>query len=316
MVQSQQPRERREAFSAALEQVLQKLSGVASLEQYEGVEAALSSAADLVVSFHYSDYRKPMADGSRQSELRLVVQFSDSAVDRLRVDLGLPFWEPGRKPVTIWVVVDTGVSRQVMPLEFEYIRASMTDAAMRRGLPVRWPQPDEFGEYGVDIQLLWGGYIEDIADLDNESVLLATARREGPMWNVRVNLAEGDRLWNWRSRSLELEQALVTGVHQAAEEIAAANSIVATDQGNWNHEISVRGITGEKDFVRCLNYLMGVSVVDRVDIRGAVQGRVDFLLRLNALPSYFERSLKAGGVLELRPGEQHYSLNRALPDDY
>jgi hypothetical protein len=312
-VQTQDARERSRALPGALAQVLTKFSGLTDLETIEGTGDALRTASQLVVSFHYRDVVMQLADGSSINELRLVVRFSRPDVDAMRQELQLPLWQPERDPLTVWVVVDSGLSRQIMPLEYTYIRESMTHAARARGLPVKWPAPDEFGEYPVDVQLLWGGYIEDIAGPEDGSILLATARREGAQWNVRMNLAVDDGLWNWRTQSLELESALVDGIHMAVDEIARANSIVATDQGLRLHEIIIRGVTGEQDYVRCLNYLEGLSVVDQVAVRLARPGRVGFVLKLNALPSYFEQAVNDGGVLEIDDDDNHFRLVHQFP---
>ena len=79
--------------------------------------------------------------------------------------MGLPFWQPDRKPTEIWVVVDNGLRREVMPVELAYVRDALDETAFQRGFPLNWPQPDEEGMYPVDMQLLWGGYTEDLASL-------------------------------------------------------------------------------------------------------------------------------------------------------
>jgi hypothetical protein len=302
--------ERNQALPQALKQVLQKFSGLREFDEVENFEQALNRAASLVVSVHYRTVDRLQADGSTFEETLLVARFSMPDVDALRQELQLPFWQPDRETVTIWVVVDSGLSRQIMPVEYTYVREAMSAAAYSRGLPVNWPEPDESGEYPVDLSLLWGGYIEDIAGPGGKSVLLAAARREGAQWNVRLNLAVGENLWNWRSQGLELGQVLEESVHQAANEIAAANSITATDQGTWLHDISVRGVTGEQDYIRTLNYLQELSVVERVDVNQARPGRISFVLQLNALPTYFEQAVESDGILEIDDVAGHYTLAR------
>ena len=158
------------------------------------------------------------------------------------------------------------------------------------------------------MQLLWGGYTEDIAPAGSREVLVAAARREGPEWNVRWNLAYGDNNWTWRTRDIELESVLVEGMQTAIDEIALANAITASEQGIWQRELIIGGLDAAADYQRCLSYLQGIGVVDHVAVTGAAPGRVNFRLTLNASPQYLEQDLASGGVLQAGAIENHYDL--------
>ena len=179
-----------------------------------------------------------------------------------------------------------------------------------RGLPVMWPEPDEEGEYPIDVQLLWGGYTEDLADLGIDAVLVAAARREGPEWSVRINLGYGGQNWTWRNRNVDLQLVLSESMQQAVDRVAEANSIIAADQGRWVHELTVTGIAGANDYARCLGYLQKLSVVERVRVATASAGRVRFNLELNALPDYLVDALSSSQMLEYIDSEDAYLLRQ------
>jgi hypothetical protein len=180
--------ERDRAVPLALEQVLQKLSGLRQFEDYPLVQPALERAPALLLSYHYRNAEYLLADGSGESQLRLVARFSEPDVDETARALQLPLWQPDRPPLTLWLVVDQEFERRIMPIEYVYVKQALDDVAERRGLPLRWPEPGPDGEYAVDLQLLWGGYTEELAAAGNAGVLIAAARREGPEWSVRMNL--------------------------------------------------------------------------------------------------------------------------------
>jgi hypothetical protein len=305
---------RAEALPRALEQVLRKLTGLASFDDHPVVEPALRRAPSMLLSFHYRNIEWPLADGSSESHTRLVARFSPVAVDELLRTLELPLWRPERSEVELWPVIDDGLDRRILPVEYEYTRAAMEAAAADRGLPIAWPQPDDNGQYTTDLQLLWGGYTEELLGDGRYAAMILAARREGVEWSVRVNLSYRDQSWAWRLQAIDLQAAFAEGVQQAADRIAEANSIAATDLGAWKLELTVSGIRGFQDYQRCLAYLQGISIVERVDVTSARAAEVDFSLQLSAAPRYLEESLATGGVLE-SAGPGSYTLISGALDE-
>jgi len=296
-VADQSPGERSRAMPLALMQVLQKLTGLKDFGEYPQLDAELVNAHGMAIAFYYRNRELLLADGSKGEELRLLVEFLPQAVNGLIQAMRLPIWNPQRPPLTIWLMIDDGFSRRIMPIDFEYVWNGMAEAAEARGMPLIRPQPDEQGDYAVDLQLLWGGYTEELADSGPADALLVAALQEGPEWTVRFNLAYTGSSWSWRIRNSDLQDALVDGMNQAIDDISAVNSIAASDQGHWRFEIAVTGLTSAGDYARCLSYLQGLSLVDSVGVMAAGPGRVHFVLSLNALPDYLLRALVSGGRL-------------------
>jgi len=318
-VEDQSQAAREAAFPRALEQVLGKLSGLRNFDDHPAVAPAVKAARSLVVSFHYDQVDKGVeSEGGLEPETHsdatqtyLVARFSQPEVDELMRRLGLPRWPPGREPLTVWLLVDDGQSRRVMPVEYEYLRASLERVAEVRGLALRWPRPAEDGEYAVDVQLLWGGYTETLSSGDSpDEALVIAARREGREWNARMILDYGGEHRSWRGRHIDLTQALTEAMHQVVEAIAAGQAIAASDQGKWVHEITVSGLASEEDYARCLSYLESLNVVDEVAIRGADPAVVRMSLTLNAAPQYFEQAVAEGQLLEYAETSGQYVLQR------
>ncbi|MDX1555404.1 MAG: DUF2066 domain-containing protein [Xanthomonadales bacterium] len=313
--QSQSAREA--AFPAALEQVLGKLSGLRTLDAYPAVTGVVQTARSLVLSFYYEQRDQHQLDGvtgyadasTPEPVNVLVVRFSPPGVDELMQVAGLPRWPPDRAVLEVWVLIDDGFSRRVLPLEYEYLRPPVDQVARNRGLPLEWPSGGPEGEYGVDVQLLWGGYTESLVPEGQPGhVLVVAARREGPEWSTRQILEFDDAHWSWRNRNIDLVEALTEAMHQAVDQIAAVHAIAPSDQGRWVHEIVVSGMSSGEDYERCLAYLESLAVVDGVVVQSADSSGVRMSLSLNAAPQYFEQAVGEGRVLEYAELSGQYVL--------
>ena len=302
--------ERRRALPLALKHLLQKYSGLMSFEDYPQVDLALGNASSILVSSYYRNAETILADGSDGEELRLVANFSENSVDELARSLQLPLWQVERDPTDIWVVVDDGLDRRIMPVEFAYAWKAMTEVADWRGLPVNWPTADEEGQYVIDAQLLWGGYTEDVGTVPGSGIMIAAARREGTQWSVRVNLTYNGNNWTWRIQDIDLQAALVQGMQETIDLIAAANTIAASDLGLSTYELNVAGIADAEDYWRCLGYLQELSVVNHVTVVSAAPGNVTFMLELSALPQYLEETLQGGQFLGFDEDQGNFFLPR------
>jgi hypothetical protein len=307
--------ERARGLPLALEQVLRKLSGLSQFADRPLVGPSLQRASSILLSYYYRNVPVPGADGSEAAELRLVARFAQADVDELARALQLPLWRPERPALVTWLIIDDDGERRIQPVEFTDVMQSLTDVAAGRGLPLEWPDPGPEGAYGVDPQLLWGGYTEDLATPDGKGVMIAAARREGPLWGVRLNLGYQDEHWAWRLEDIDLHVALAAAMHEAVDQIAAAHTIAAGDLGSWQQDMTVSGLHDAADYQRLLAYLQSLSVVDSVAVVAARPAAVTLRLALRALPKYFEESLAAGGVVEWVESESQYRLLETEPDD-
>lgn len=289
--------ERNRALPLALANVLQKYSGLRSLEDVEGAAEATAMAPGILVTFYYDNFELPLADGRLLEERRLLARFTPSSVDELARELRLPFWRPSRPALELWVVVDDGRGRSVMPLELDYLQNVLDDVAQNRGQPLLWPRPDEDGMYPVDMQLLWGGYTEELASATGVGVLILAARREGVEWGVRANLGFRGKHLSSRLRDIDLERALTEGLQWAIDGVAANSAIQADELFASSRDVIVSGLNSAADYQACLAYLQGLSVVDSVTVSAARPGEVTFVLSLNALPQYLLEYFERDGLL-------------------
>lgn len=307
-VPSQGEADRKEAIPEALIQVLQKLSGQREMAFSPALDEALSDADRMLLSFRYINVDRVGPDGAVTRELRLVARFMQPEVDRVVQQAKLPRWQQERPAVEIWVVMDDGNQRELKPLEFEYAWDALEDIAAMRGLPLSWPQLDEEEAQLIDMRLLWGGFTDYLVErgAPADGVAIIAARREGPEWTLRWNLAIGGQNWSWRSSDQELMFALAQGIHQMADQVAASHSIAASEQDLWTIELTIGALNSSGDYISCLEYLQSLSLVTAVDILGAEPGQVHFRLRLNASSEHLSDIFNRGSVLSpARNGNEH-----------
>jgi hypothetical protein len=311
-VADQSAGEQGKATQAALLQVLGKLSGLGSFATYPEVTGALSGASSMLLAFYYENHPVLQPDGSSIDQLQLVANFSPKAVDELRGQLQLPRWKPEREPLRVWPIVDDGVDRIIMPIELEYAWASVADVAVSRGMPLRWPEPDENGAYAADVQVLWDGYAGESSDSPQAESLADTlviaAVHDGPEWNVRMSMDYEGLRWSEQIRGMDLQVVLQQGMSQVIDQIVGASSIAAADTGEWVAELIVTQISNADEYARCVSYLQGLSVVESLRVKSVEAGRVNFLLTLNAAPNYLQQFITSGRTLAPGAVEGEYQL--------
>ena len=298
-VASQSAEDRREAIPDALIQVLQKLSGQREMPLVPALDQALNDAERMMLSFRYENVERTGSDGEVETQLHLIAQFIPAEADRVLQALGLPRWQQERPSVQIWVVVDNGITRRLKPVEFAYAWESIVDVAALRGLPVSWPDLDEEEMQLVDMRLLWGGFTDYLIErgAPADGVAIIAARREGPQWVLRWNVANEVQNWSWRNADRELLFALAEGIHRMADQIAASNSIAASEQGLSTVDVRIAGLTSSRSYINCMAYLQGISLITAVEIKGADPGQVHFRLQLNASAEFLADAFQRSSVL-------------------
>ena len=299
VVSGQGQADRDAAVPDALIQVLQKQSGQTELPVSPVLDEALNNAGRILRSYRYTRVDLTSVDGSTTQELRLVASFMQPEVDRIVQQAGLPRWRQERPAVQLWVVIDDGLNRQLKPLEYDYAWEAVEQTARTRGLPVGWPELDNEEVQLLDMRLVWGGFTDYLVErgAPGDGVAIIAARRVGPQWTVRWNLASGSQSWSWQNEDVNLVYVLQEGINQMADQVASANTIAASDQGVWTIELTVGGLNNANAYARCLDYLQNLSLVNAVEILGADPGRVRFRLQLNASQEHLADALRQGTVL-------------------
>ena len=149
------------------------------------------------------------------------------------------------------------------------------------------------------MRLVWGGFTDYLVErgAPEDGVVIIAARRVGPQWSVRWNLASGSQNWSWQNNDINLMFALAEGVHQMADQVAAGNAIAASEQGVWTIDVTIGGLNSADAYARCLEYLQNLSLINTVEVLGADPGRINFRLLLNASQEHLSEAFRQGTML-------------------
>lgn len=300
-VSSQSAGERATALSAALAQVLVKVSG-----DRAAARAAEGQGGALMQQYRY---RQDVVNvgGVPTIKLVLIARFDQQAVERLVAQAGLSLWpEPRARPL-LWLAIDDGSGARVVgEAQASAIRA-LSARANQRGMQLRLPKNDEQDQLAATP--------ESVARADAETLLAASARyggaplligllrRGGAGWTAQWLLHDGNReLSRWNSDDADAMRALAGGADGAADALAReyAEDILSGEAGTY--PIVVRGLRQAEDYGRVLRALTVLPVVRKVT-PGTVSGdRIELQLELGTGIEGLSRLLQRGGLLRPVPG--------------
>ncbi len=291
------PDQRRAATSAAMGQLLIRVTGNRNAPQEPALQRLISSPDEFLTSYGLD----------RQG--RAVVGFRRSQVERSLTELGLRVWGPERPLPLLWIAVDDGVGGRALlgandttelgvPITPEMtqmltdVRTEITAAAAERGLPIAWPLLDLEDLNAVSFIDVWGKFEQPIlaasARYRADAVLIASVR-PGVFGN-------------------EVEWLFVNGVERQALPIAAVRDGLDAAADRYATELStvggasisvltVRDVFTPADYGRVMGYLERQSVLESVDVESYGNGTLSVRVAARGDARVLERVLTLGGVL-------------------
>lgn len=303
-------KERQQAFTATMRQVLVKLSGRTDTLTNPVITAALRSPQSYVESWAYRTSPVEAAGTTPTTALeRLVLEaaFFSAQIQDLLESAGIPVWPSNRPDTLLWVVMqDSPGSRSLLGTgnTGSELLAQLTSSAAELGLPLITPILDLQDQLALRPDVLWS--------LDIAAITQASARYQAESILVlRLNPAPGGQvvakaMYLFRGQAVELEAVeaplqtfLADSVGMAARELAANYAIVMSDAADTTARVNlvVKGIDSIAAYAGLLGYLEALPVVQGVEV---VRVRADAL----------ELKLSTGG--QLRQLIESIALDRKL----
>jgi hypothetical protein len=288
---------RAKAFSAALAEVLVKVTGQ---ENLPAEKAALFTNAGAFIQ----QYR--MLDGGRIS-----VTF-DQRVLRRQLDAAeLPVWSAERPAVVVWLAVDEGQGRRSLlgaagglsgssVAVADSYRQALYESADKRGLPLILPLMDGEDLAQASFADVWGGFgdvmLAASARYSANVVLIGRLRLSGAkVQKVRWSMfVAGSESSEWVGELGDGPRVVADMLGQQLATFAAAADAIT---------VTVRGINTLDDYARVLNYLRGLSIVERVGVSRVLAGAVEFSIAARSDSERLNRDISRGGVLDEWVGE-------------
>ncbi len=301
-VEGSSPGQLAQGYADGLSQVFIRVSGTREVLAMEGVDALLSDAESLLLSYQVA------RDESGQSVLSM--SFGAVGVNRALASIDAPVWGANRPLTLAWIAAEDRGSRTLVTRpeagavaeSADTWRAAFDEAAGKRGMPVALPPSD----FGADRELLsdiWGQFIGRVKsaseDLDHDVLALVRVSRTGGQWRagwvfdgMAMNTGE-------ESVTAQTPEALAEAViNRWAELYASRYAVAASEVGDSPQvDIVLRGVTSLEDYARANKVLEGLTPVVRVGahrvrdeqltLRVAFSGELDQLREYIALDPRF-----------------------------
>jgi len=312
--------ERRLAFSAALRNVLIKLTGDRNPQTNELVIESMREPSKFVEQYQYRTLTLDVLDelDLASEELVLWTRFDRVAIDELLTLARLPIWGRTRPSVLVWLALENESTRALVgELESSSLVGVMRDAAQRRGVPLLVPELDELDQAVVSVSDVWAGFDDRIHQASrryNPDALLVVRGRLNSSggWQGRWRLISGNSVEEYTSTDESLDVVLVDGVERAADVLAGRYARVVSAASDDSVTLVVDSVRDVHDFARVVTYLQTLDGVTRVEVTQVKADRVAVSLQVRGGALVAAQTISLGRVLSPAEGNDdfHYSLSR------
>ena len=297
--------ERGLAMSAALAEVVTKVSGRRDARLQPKVAQAIRRPAQLLQQYRYRALPE-----DRQGELipgedpqRVYFHFDKKAVDRLLRDSGLPVWGATRPAVLAWLAVEDGGRRYLLGADSpDVLRQLVAREAKRRGLSLLLPLLDLQDQRQVSFADVWGRFRDPVLQASQryrpEAVLMGRLLRTvGGEWLAEWWIVEGKDSERWRANGALPAEVLEEGMAGAVSWLAQRYAPLEGSSEAGHLWVTVDAVRSLADFARVEGYLRSLQQVAHVRVRQLQAGRVDFRLALQGSPKGVAQTIALGRLL-------------------
>ncbi len=305
LVPDQSRSERGLAMSAALAEVVGKVSGRRDARLQPKVARAIRRPAQLLQQYRYRTLPvelrgEPLPGDDPQL---LFFQFDKQAVDKLLRDSGLPVWGATRPAVLAWVAVVDGKRRYLLGADgTDELQRLATHEARRLGLPLLLPLLDLQDQRQVNFADVWGRFRDPVLAASRryrpEAVLMGRLQRTADgEWRADWWIIEGRDSEQWRANGVLAAEVVEEGMAGAVSWLAQRYAPRPGRREPAHLRLTVDGVRSLADFARVEGYLRSLQQVKHVRVRQLGGGRVDFGLALQGSPEGVAQTIALGRLL-------------------
>lgn len=317
---SQQGKARATAMSAALAEVLVKVSGRSSVLSVDGIKRAVREPAGLLQQYRYREltYAEQQAlraeqqqnpdmgaAGGLQGEPQMLLfSFDEIAVDKLLGDNRLPVWGATRPSMIAWLAVQNEEGRILLGSHSEDpLSAEVIEAARQHGLPLFLPLMDLEDQRALRFADVWGGFAEPVLQASSryrtEAVLMGRLYPGfGGAWQAQWTVLEGSIRKTWETQEESREKLIRGGVAGATELLASRYAPAAGGPERAGLlPLMITGINNLSDYSRVSRYLASLQQVAQVRITQVEPDRIQFDLIIEGPAEGITKTIALGNVL-------------------
>ncbi|MBT8108845.1 MAG: DUF2066 domain-containing protein [Gammaproteobacteria bacterium] len=287
---------RGDAYRAALNEILLRVSGSELASNAAAVEALFPDPAAYVMQF------RPGADDT------FWVSFDGQAIEQVLRNGGHTFWGAERPLTLVWLAVDWGQGRREIisaddPDRTSHrsrsidrnrlLRERLVEVAQRRGLPLVFPLLDTTDLQGISFADIWGGFDEPVLDAsqryDVNSVLIG-----------RVRPSSGQRSrWTYYFSGAE---SAMSGAPEAVlgqvADVLAAEFAVGGDSPLEAVALSISGVVSVEAYGSVQGILKDISLIEDFLVTEVAGDRVSYRVEVRGGADRLARALRFNGLIE------------------
>lgn len=295
---------RKQAAQTALAQLIVRVSGSPESLEAESIQAALKRADRYLLEFRYgARVSRENEQGESQRLLPLVMQFSESAVEKLLRQAQLPLWPENRPELLLWVVVDDGEqSRQLLAAPER--RDQVALSAKTLGLAIDWPLADLEDQLVLSVEDLWSqelAMISQASERYSADYLIAGRmfKTSSGQWFGNWQMLPDSRL-KGASTIAEIgaefeadsdRDLLDQAMTWVAQQLAARYAIVPRSEDDGATYLQVTGINNFDRYARLLANLQALPMVASADVLQVAGEELIVKLATDGDLSQFQRAL-------------------------
>lgn len=298
--------ERQRGLSAALAQVLIKVSGSRSILIEPAAKQAIKNPLRYLSQFGYAS-----DDADVQ---RLNVEFDEETVRDFLLNNSLPMWQADRPQALVWLAIEKSNRRQLVganshPDTQELIQQGM----QRRGLPYLLPLLDLNDRSLVTVAEVWGGFRDVIRQASirysPEATVIARLYQVAGGWRSHWSLINEDGSTDvWDVDGNDEATAMAAGIDGLADRLGRVYATRIDNTRSAVVTLSINNISGVEDYARALGYIESLNFVDRVSVHEIRGANASFIVKYKGHLDDVRANIDRGRVLRSNTSSQ-FSFN-------
>ncbi len=306
-VASQGESDRLTAMRAALEVVLQRITGAEDIAQRPAAAVILQQSARYAQRYQYRQVAEP-----ELASLAMTVHFDRRAIDEALRNYDLPVWAERRAVTLVWLLAPDalGASSLLDQATATGLYPELFVQAAQRGLPLLFPLLDWDDQSRLDPADVRGGFAARIeeasARYDVRHVLTLAVEVQGQLWTVRATEYAADALpRQWSAAAASSGSALAEVLNRYANRMATQYAVQGS--GGWAQDVwvRVRGVGSLESYARVLSYLQELGPVQQVQVLEVAPTDNVYQVRFEGDLAGLQQAIELGRLLT--PLERQYS---------
>jgi len=326
LVSSQETEERQKAFSLALNEVLVRVSGKASVLNNVELMQALGQPEKLVQKFSYKTFDASISLNSFSGALQtrpeakadssipyvlshtMNVAFSRLAINNLLKQHGEPVWGGNRPAVLLWVAAEEkGVRRVVSTTSDTAFSSALRRAAKIRGVPLYLPAMDSQDGALVSSSDIWGLFIDSLKEASSryhaDAVLVGRLghRRNSngvDQWSGQWVFELKGVVYSGTVQGQSLDEAAMSLIAPIAEDLSERYSILGGETSlNSEIELEISDIKTMEDYVGATQYIESLPPVSSAQLTWVKGEKIRFTVNLKGYLEQLEEHIELDSKL-------------------